>query len=123
MSKPDIGATVESRLVTIPAIEFTEDAPKAGTVTFTLPVDLRHTLSGTIIAAGSRTVTLVDGRAELRLFTDQPGLESDYVTRYGDSWAILVKKSWQSQPYPIRVPPGSVAISLARIPVFDWRNP
>lgn len=122
MSMPDL-SPVESRVVEISAVEFTEDAPKAGTVTFTLPCDLRHAASGTIIAAGSRTVQLVDGRAALRIFTDSAGLTSDQISRRrGDTWSIRVKKSWETQPYPIRVPAGTTPISLAAIPVFDWRN-
>lgn len=123
MSMPDLAPGVQSRLVTIDAVEFAEDAPKAGTVTFHLPCDLRHAATGKIIAAGHRTVTLVNGYAELRLFTDSPGLASGRIhRRYGDTWAIYVKKSWESHPYPIRVPAGSGAISLAEIPAFDWRK-
>lgn len=123
MSMPDLATGVESRLVTISAVEFAEDAPKTGTVTFTLPCDLRHADSGTIIAAGSRTVTLANGYAELRLFTDNPGLTSDRISRrHGDTWAVLVKKSWEPRPYPIRVPAGTTDISLAEIPAFDWRS-
>ena len=123
MSMPDLAPSVASRLVTVDAVEFAEDAPKAGTVTFTLPCDLRHAASGTIVASGTRTVQLVDGHAELRIFTDAPGLTSDHISRrHGDKWAILVKKSWESHPYPIRVPAGTGPISLAAIPVFDWRN-
>lgn len=119
----DYAPGVQSRVVTISAIEFTEDAPKAGSVTFTLPCDLRHPESGVIIAAGTRVVQLVDGEAQLRLFTDSPGLTSDHITRHGDAWAIRVKKSWETHPYPIRVPAGTTPIALAAIPVFDWRNP
>ena len=123
MSMPDFAPGVPSRLVTIDAVEFAEDTPKAGTVTFTLPCDLRHAASGTIIASGSRTVQLVDGRAELRIFTDTTGLTSDHISpRHGDKWAILVKKSWEGHAYPIRVPAGTGSISLAAIPVFDWRS-
>ena len=123
MSMPDLSPAVASRVVTVSAVEFTEDAPKSGHVSFTLPCDLRHAASGTIIASGTRTVQLVDGHAELRIFTDAPGLTSDHISRrHGDKWAILVKKSWESHPYPIRVPAGTGPISLAAIPVFDWRN-
>lgn len=121
MSTPDLAPAIQSRVVTISAYEFAEDAPKAGAVTFTLPYDLRHASSGTIIASGSRTVNLVNGQGELRVFTDAPGLTSDRVTRRGDPWAIVVKKSWESHAYPIRVPAGTTPISLAAIPVFDWR--
>lgn len=121
MSMPDLSPAVASRVVTVSAVEFTEDAPKAGTVRFNLPCDLRHAASGTIIASGTRTVQLVDGLAELRIFTDTTGLTSDHIGRHGDTWAIWVKKSWETHPYPIRVPAGTGPISLAAIPVFDWR--
>lgn len=122
MSMPDLSAA-PSRIVTITAVEFTEDAPKSGHVSFTLPCDLRHAASGTVVASGTRTVHLVDGHAELRIVTDAPGLTSDHISRrHGDKWAIWVKKSWESHPYPIRVPAGTTPISLAAIPAFDWRN-
>ena len=122
MSVPDLSPAVASRVVTVSAVEFAEDAPKSGQVSFTLPCDLRHAASGTIVASGTRTVHLVDGHAELRIFTDSPGLTSDHISRrHGDTWAIWVKKSWETHPYPIRVPAGTGPISLAAIPVFDWR--
>ena len=114
----DLATGVQSRVVTITAVEFAEDAPKAGTITFTLLCDLRHAESGVIIAAGSRTVQLIDGEASLRLFTDSPGLTDGAR----DRWALLVKPSWMPHPYPIRVPVGTSPISLAAIPVFDWRT-
>lgn len=123
MSMPDLSPVVASRVVTVSAVEFTEDAPKSGHVSFTLRCDLRHAASGTIIASGTRTVHLVDGHAELRIFTDSTGLSSDHISRrHGDTWAIWVKKSWEGHAYPIRVPAGTTPISLAAIPVFDWRN-
>ena len=122
MTMPDLSPGVASRVVEISAVEFTEDVPKAGTVRFTLPCDLRHAASGTIIAAGSHTVTLVDGRASIRIFIDSPTLTSDTTRRGRDPWAIMVKKSWQSNSYPIRVPSGSGPVNLAAIPVFDWRT-
>ncbi|WP_087483966.1 hypothetical protein [Brachybacterium massiliense] len=118
----DFSPSVPSRVVEIFALEFAEDAPKSGTVTFSLDCDLRHPASGTILAAGSRTVHLVDGKGQLRIFTDTAGLTSDHMTRQGDPWGITVKKSWQSHPYQIRVPAGTGPISLAEIPAFDWRT-
>ena len=117
MSMPDLVPTVQSRLVTFGVTEFAEDAPKSGSITFTLTHDLRRASSGVIIAAGTRTVHLVDGSGSIRLFTDMPDLMDDD----GDKWAILVQKSWLPWPYPIRVPEGTTTISLAAISVYDWR--
>lgn len=111
MSMPDLVTAAQSRIVTIDVATLTEDAPKSGSITFTLPCDLRVPGGDQIIAAGATTVTLVDGRGQVRLPTVAAGVEDDA----GDSWVILVKKSWSPQPYGIRVPTGTGTISLGDI--------
>lgn len=109
MSMPDLVTAAQSRIVTIDVATLTEDAPKAGTITFTLPCDLRVPGGDQIIAAGATTVTLVDGKGQVRLPTVAAGVEDDA----GDAWVILVKKSWSPYPYGIRVPTGTGTVSLA----------
>lgn len=108
MATPDLVPSVTSRVVTIDVVTLGEDAPAAGEVTFELPTDLHVAKDQRIIQDGRITVTLVDGRGEVRLPTYDPDAEPD-------GWAILVHKSWAPQPYPIRVPVGTAPISLAEL--------
>jgi len=112
MSTVDIATDIPSRVVTIHEVNFVDDSPREGTVTFTLPTGLRVPSRGIGIAAGSRTVKLVSGRGSIRMFCESGEIVDD--GRY--AWVIQVKKSWESCPYYIRVPAGSGPISLAAIP-------
>ena len=109
MSMPDLAPGAPSRVVNIDVTVLTEDAPMSGSVRFSIAGDLRVPGSGKIIGASSRTVQLVRGEGQIRL----PTVSSAVVDDAGDSWVIIVQKSWLSQPYGIRVPTGTTAINLA----------
>lgn len=111
MAMPDLAPGAPSRVVTVDATILTKDAPRDGSITFTLEGDLRVPASGRIIAASQKTVTLADGQGEIRLPTIGGAVADDA----GDSWYILVKKSWLTQPYAIRVPAGTGPIALGAI--------
>jgi hypothetical protein len=111
VTMPDLAPGVASRVVTIDATTLTEDAPRDGSVTFTLEGDLRVPATGRIIAASQRVVTLSDGKGEIRLPTIGGAVADDA----GDSWYILVQKSWLSAPYAIRVPDGTGPTTLGSI--------
>ena len=69
MAMPDLAPGAPSRVVTVDATILTEDAPRDGSITFTLEGDLRVPASGKIIAASQKTVRLADGQGEIRLPT------------------------------------------------------
>ena len=112
MSMPDLAPGAPSRVVDIDVTVLTEDAPMSGWVRFSIAGDLRVPGSGKIIGASSRTVQLAGGKGKIRL----PTVSSAVVDDAGDSWVIIVQKSWLSQPYGIRVPAGPTAINLADLP-------
>ena len=105
---PDLAPSAPSRTVLVDAVRLGEDAPKAGHVDFTLLQDLRVLSTGRIIAAGSVRVHLSDGKGRVRL----PQKSSAVTDDCGDDWVILVKKSWQGQPYAIQVPAGTSDLML-----------
>ena len=105
---PDLAPSAPSRTVLVDAVRLGEDAPKSGHVDFTLLSDLRVLSTGRIIAAGSVRVQLSDGRGRVRL----PQKSSAVTDDCGDDWVILVKKSWQGQPYAIQVPAGTSDLML-----------
>lgn len=109
MSIPDLAPALPSRLVTIDAVALGEDAPAAGEVTVALPYDLHDQTGERVIRGGAVTVRLVDGHAEVRL-----PCHVDTVTREDGrtDWVLVVKKSWSSVPYAVRVPAGTAPISL-----------
>ncbi|MEL4357026.1 MULTISPECIES: glycosyl hydrolase family 28-related protein [unclassified Luteococcus] len=118
----DLVPSVPSRIVTIDVTEMTEGAPADGRVTLTLPCDLYVPGDRKIIQAGSETLTLADGKGEIRL----PCWAPDAIAN--DDWMIYVHKSWAPRAYPIRVPAGDGPISLAEIPEVralkkpkDWK--
>lgn len=110
----DLVPSVTSRVVTINAVDLTEGAPIDGEITFSLCADLYVAADDKIIAAGSKTLTLADGKASIRL----PCYDADAVMANGSNdWVIRVHKSWDpNHPYGIRVPAGTTNISLADIP-------
>ena len=105
---PDLAPSAPSRTVLVDAVQLGEDAPKSGHVDFTLLSDLRVLPTGRIIAAGSVRVQLSDGKGRVRL----PQKSSAVTDDCGDDWVILVKKSWQGQPYAIQVPAGTSDLML-----------
>lgn len=109
MATPDLVPSVSSRLVEIDATVLTEDAPANGTITFTLPWDLRIPKDRRIIQASSRTVTLSQGKGSIRL----PTFDPDVVDDAGDTWVILVQKSWAPYVYPIRIPDGTGVLAFS----------
>ena len=111
VTMPDLAPGAPSRIVWTDATILTEDAPRDGSITYTLEGDLRVPASGKIIAASQKTVPLTDGQHEIRLPTIGGAVADDA----GDSWYILVKKSWLSQAYAIRVPAGTGPIALGAI--------
>ena len=109
----DIAPTIPSRLVQIDAVRLGEDVPADGTVTFTLTCDLRDPVGTRLLAAGSRTVELVNGKGELLLPVHADGV----VDQDGSTdWVIVVTKSWhRDHSYAIRVPVGTAPINLASL--------
>jgi hypothetical protein len=98
--------------VSIHATDVTEGAPAPDHVTFALPYALRVPKDDVILRPGGVTVRLVDGHAQVRLPVYSTAVQTvDSST----DWVILVRPSWGGE-YPIRVPAGSSAISLADLP-------
>lgn len=98
------------RTVSIDARDLEEGVPAQGYVEFTLPCDLHATGDDKIIRAGSIIVPLEDGKGAEALPVYGPDLRQvDGST----DWAIVVKKSWATEPYWVRVPAGVGSISLA----------
>ena len=108
----DRAPSLASRVVTVHATDVTEGAPAPDHFTFSLPCALRVPADDVILRPGGVKVRLVDGRAQVRL----PVYSSAVQTVDGSTdWVIVVKPSW-GDPYPIRVPAGTSAISLADLP-------
>lgn len=109
----DRAPSLASRIVTVHATDVTEGAPAPDHFTFSLPCALRVPADDVILRPGGVKVRLVDGRAQVRL----PVYSTAVQTVDGSTdWVILVAPSWGGHPYPIRVPAGSSAISLADLP-------
>lgn len=109
----DRAPSLVSRVVTIHATDVTEGAPAPDSFTFALPCALRVPDDEVILRPGGVKVRLVDGRAQVRL----PVYSDKVQTVDGSSdWVIIVTPSWGNGSYPIRVPAGSGAISLADLP-------
>lgn len=109
----DRAPSLTSRVVTVNATDVTEGAPAPGHFTFSLPVALRVPKDDVILRPGGVKVRLVDGKAQVRL-----PVYSDKVQTVDGStdWVIIVTPSWGGGSYPIRVPAGTSAISLADLP-------
>ena len=108
----DRAPSLASRVVTIHATDVTEGAPAPDHFVFSLPCALRVPADDVILRPGGVKVRLVDGRAQVRL----PVYTSAVQTVDGSTdWVVIVKPSW-GDPYPIRVPAGTSAISLADLP-------
>ena len=108
----DRAPSLASRVVTVHATDVTEGAPAPDHFVFSLPCALRVPADDVILRPGGVKVRLVDGRAQVRL----PVYTSAVQTVDGSTdWVVIVKPSW-GDPYPIRVPAGTSAISLADLP-------
>lgn len=108
----DRAPSLASRIVTVHATDVTEGAPAPDSFTFSLPCALRVPADDVILRPGGVKVRLVDGRAQVRL----PVYSTAVQTVDGSTdWVVIVKPSW-GDPYPIRVPAGTSAISLADLP-------
>src|SRR5699024_4237471 len=109
----DRAPSLASRIVTIHATDVTEGAPAPDSFTFSLPCALRVPAYDVILRPGGVKFLLVDGRAQVRLPVYSDKVHS--VDGASDC-VILVTPSWGKGSYPIRVPAGSGAISLADLP-------
>lgn len=108
----DRAPSLASRVVTIHATDVTEGAPAPDHFVFSLPCALRVPADDVILRPGGVKARLVDGRAQVRL----PVYSTAVQTVDGSTdWVVIVKPSW-GDPYPIRVPAGTSAISLADLP-------
>ena len=108
MALPDLAPGFPSRLLSLDVAAFGEAAPGTGTVTFSLPCDLRSLTTGTVLQARSVTVDLVDGAGEVRV----PARSSNVTSDNGDDWGIIIRKSWAPRPYMVAIPSGTSTLRL-----------